>query len=127
MPRGNSLGMMHAPPAAGPVIRAERAIEISTIAPAVGSTLRSSTWLRSYLSYFAPLSMLSILSLFSILSIGCITGLVSVGSVASVGSAFSANSIGSLFSVNSVLSVGCYNEYMKVCVDWFDEVGSGRT
>ena len=119
MSRGNALGMMHAPPSAGPGMRPFRAIEISTIVP-LSKTPRSYAGQRSYMSYFPPLSIFSMLSLFSVLSLGCLTGLASLGSLASVGSAFSANSIGSLFSVNSILSIGCYNEYMKVCVDWFD-------
>lgn len=120
MSRGNSLGMM--PP--GPAGR--RAIEIVAVRPVSAEPPPTVPRVRSYMSYFAPMSAFSLLSFGSVFAIGSFAGLASVASLASVGSAFSVSSIGSIFSVNSVLSVGCYDECMRVCVGWFEEVSSGH-
>ena len=65
-------------------------------------------------------STMSFMSVLSVLSIGSIGGFASFGSLASVGSLFSVGSVLSMFSTYSVLAFGCNNEYLKVCVDWFD-------
>lgn len=66
----------------------------------------------SALSAYSAASILAALSVLSFLSV------LSIASAFSVCSAFSVNSILSLFSANSLLSVGCYDQVMRVCVDW---------
>ena len=128
--RANGLGMISA--AGRPPPRALEQVTIETPSvtePTAGRfavlmlpirRVREHRAVRGYWSCCGPMSVLSLLSILSLMSLFSFLSVLSFASVTSAGSAFSANSVASLFSVNSVASIGCYNEYMKICVSWFD-------